>query len=148
MTPDSDVSECVELKIKSKIGKIFVNKKILEEYCVSIYEIDPYFYEHYERKVDENGHDYILFRTDVDFIEYNLAVEADEKEHVDSDLFFEKKDTKRQKKILDVILLDLILVKKIKTQTMKLVEYKHLLVGLKTKNNRTGRKMKKKKKKN
>ena len=30
---------------------------------------------------------------------------------------------------------------------MKLVEYKHLLVGLKTKNNRTDRKMKKKKKK-
>ena len=29
------------------------------------------------------------------FIEYNLAVEADEKEHVDSDLFFEKKDKKR-----------------------------------------------------
>ena len=63
-------------------------------------------------------------------------------------IFFLKKKTRSvRKKILDVILLDLILVKKIKTQTMKLVEYKHLLVGLKTKNNRTGRKMKKKKNK-
>ena len=96
MILDSEVSECVDLKIKSKIGKIFVDKKILEEYWVNICEIDPYFYEHYERNVDENGHDYILFRADVDFIEYNLAVEADEKGHVDRDLIFEKK--KKDKK--------------------------------------------------
>ena len=29
---------------------MFVNEKILEEYSVKIYEIDPYFYEHYEKK--------------------------------------------------------------------------------------------------
>ena len=26
----------------------FVNEKIFEEYSVKIYEIDPYFYEHYK----------------------------------------------------------------------------------------------------
>ena len=29
---------------------MFVNEKILEEYSVKIYEIDPYFYEHYKKK--------------------------------------------------------------------------------------------------
>ena len=34
----------IEHKVKSKIGKIF------EEYSVKIYEIDPYFSEHYKKK--------------------------------------------------------------------------------------------------
>ena len=34
-------------------------------------------------KVDENACNYILFRVDVCFSEYNLAVEVDEKEHSD-----------------------------------------------------------------
>ena len=32
-----------EHEVKSKIGNIFVNEKILKEYAVKIYEIDPYF---------------------------------------------------------------------------------------------------------
>ena len=44
--PESEIPECPELEVKSKIGNIFVNKKIPEEYSVKIYEIDPYFYEH------------------------------------------------------------------------------------------------------
>ena len=55
---------------KSKIGKIFGNEKIFEEYCVKIYEIDSYFCEYYEKKTkkkDENGHNYILFSVDVYF---------------------------------------------------------------------------------
>ena len=47
MIPDSETAECPEYEVKSKIGKIFVNEKILEEYSIKIYEIDPYFYEHY-----------------------------------------------------------------------------------------------------
>ena len=39
-----------EIEFKSKIGKIFKNQNPLEDYSVKIYEIDPYFYEHYERK--------------------------------------------------------------------------------------------------
>ena len=40
----------MEHRLKSKIGKIFVKEEILEEYSVKIYEIDPYFSEHYEKK--------------------------------------------------------------------------------------------------
>ena len=42
--------EWLEHKTKSKIGKIFANEKILEEYSVKVYEIDSYFYEHYKKK--------------------------------------------------------------------------------------------------
>ena len=93
MTPDSEISVCSEFEVKSKIGNIFVKEKILEEYSVKIYEIDPYFYEHYEKKiqVDENGCKYILFRIDVYFNKFLLAVEIDEKGHTDRDLIFEKK---------------------------------------------------------
>ena len=45
--PDHEVYESIEHRLKSKIGKIFVNREILEEYSVKIYEIDPYFSEHY-----------------------------------------------------------------------------------------------------
>ena len=50
MIPESEIPQNVENMIKSKIGKIFVNEKILAEYCVKSYEINPYFYEHYEKK--------------------------------------------------------------------------------------------------
>ena len=49
--PQYEISLCAEYKIKSKIGKTFVDRKILEEYCVKICEIDSYFYEHYEEKI-------------------------------------------------------------------------------------------------
>ena len=75
------------------MGKIFVNEEILEEYSVKVYEINPYFSEHYEKKiqVDNNGKKYILFRIDVYFTKYCLAVETDEKSHTDRDLKFEQK---------------------------------------------------------
>ena len=46
-----------------------MNEKILEEYSVKIYDINPYFYEHYRNKIqaDENEYKYILFRIDVYF---------------------------------------------------------------------------------
>ena len=44
--PESEISECSEYDVKSKIENIFGNEKIIEEYNVKIYEIDPYFYEH------------------------------------------------------------------------------------------------------
>ena len=43
-----EIPQCPEHKVKSKI--IFVNEKILEEYSLKIYKIDPYFYEHYKEK--------------------------------------------------------------------------------------------------
>ena len=50
MIPDYEISVSIEHEVKSKIGTIFVNKKILEEYSVTIYEIDPHFYEHYKKQ--------------------------------------------------------------------------------------------------
>ena len=49
MIPDSEIPKCPEFEVKSKIGKIFNNHNPLEGYSVRIYEIDPYFYEHYEK---------------------------------------------------------------------------------------------------
>ena len=50
MIPDSEIPKCLEFEVKSKIGKIFKRHNPLREYSVNIYEIDPYFYEHYEKK--------------------------------------------------------------------------------------------------
>ena len=49
MLADYEISVSIEHVVKSKIGTIFKNEKILEEYSVKIYEIDPYFYEHYKK---------------------------------------------------------------------------------------------------
>ena len=46
----SEIPKCPKFKVKSKIGKLFMNKKVLEEYSVRIYENDPYFYEHHKEK--------------------------------------------------------------------------------------------------
>ena len=48
--PYYEISVAIEHIVKSKIGTIFKNEKILEEYSVRIYETDPYFYEHYKKK--------------------------------------------------------------------------------------------------
>ena len=89
-------------RIQIKIGIIFVNEKILEKYSVKNYKINPYFYEHYKEKiqVDKSGCEYILFRIDVYFTEYLLAVEIDEKGHTDRDLIFEEKRQKALEKKL------------------------------------------------
>ena len=68
-------------------------EKVLEQYNFEIYETDPYFYRNYKQKikVDKNGHEYMRFRIDFCFSEYNLVVEVDEKGHTESDLIFEEK---------------------------------------------------------
>ena len=43
MIPDSEFPACPEFEVKSKLRKLFMNEKILEEYSVKIYEIDPFF---------------------------------------------------------------------------------------------------------
>ena len=49
--PESQYLKFPEDKTKSKIRKTFENEKTLEKYCAKIYEIDPYFHEHHEKKV-------------------------------------------------------------------------------------------------
>ena len=48
--PYSEIPNCPEFEVKSKIGKMFKKHNPLEEYFVKIYEIDHSFYEHYEKK--------------------------------------------------------------------------------------------------
>ena len=100
MIPDSEISECPEHDVKSKTGSIFVNEKILKEYSVKIYKIDPYLNEHYRKKiqVDQNGCKYILFRIDVYFTEYLLVVDIHGNGHTDRDLTFEEKRQKALEK--------------------------------------------------
>ena len=100
MIPESEISECPEHEVKLKIGKIFVKEKILENYSVKVYKIDHYFQEHYKEKiqVDKNGHEFILFRIDVYFTKYLLAVEIHEKGHTDRDLIFQEKRQKALEK--------------------------------------------------
>ena len=50
MILDSEFSKCLEHEVKLKTGTIFTNEKILEEYSVKIYQIDPDFCEHYKKK--------------------------------------------------------------------------------------------------
>ena len=52
MIPDYEMFVLIEHVLKSKIGKIFANEKILEEHSVKIYEIDRYFYEHYKKNTN------------------------------------------------------------------------------------------------
>ena len=103
MIPDYEIPKCWEHEVKSKIGTIFVSEKILEEYPGKSYEIDPYFYEHYKEKIqtDKNDCMYILFRTDIYFTEYFLAIEIGEKGHTDRDLIFEEKRQKALEKKLN-----------------------------------------------
>ena len=42
MILDPEIPSCPEFDVKSKIGKLFMNEKTLEEYSVKIYEIDPF----------------------------------------------------------------------------------------------------------
>ena len=114
-----------------------MNEKILEEYFVKIIKL-ILFYEHHKEKikVDKNGCEYILFRIDVYFTEYFLAVAIDEQNLESRELIFEeKKDKRHQKKNLVANLLELIQVmqKEVMIQIMKLVKHKYLLVKLKTK---------------
>ena len=50
LIPDYEISISIEHVVKSEIETIFVNEKILDQYSVKIYKIDPYFYEHYKKK--------------------------------------------------------------------------------------------------
>ena len=91
--PDSEIPKCPEFETKSKIGKLFMNEKILEEYSLKIYEINLYFYKHYKEKIKvyKNGLEYTLFRIDVYFTEYFLAVKIDEQNHEGREFISAKK---------------------------------------------------------
>ena len=51
-----------------------------------------------KKQVDKNGCKYLLFRIDVYFNTFLLAVEFDEKGHTDRDLIFEEKKVRSTRK--------------------------------------------------
>ena len=63
-----------------------------------------------KKQVGKNGFKYILFRIDVYFNKFLLAVKIDEKGHTDRDLIFEEKRQEALEKNLVVNLLELIQV--------------------------------------
>ena len=132
MIPDNEISVCPEHEVKSKIGTIFVNEEILEEYSVKIYEIDPYFYEHYKKKQKLMKMEINTYYLELIFFLLNILQQQIlmKKLILTEILFLKKKEKRHQKKNLAVHLLELILVKKNLMQTMKLVKYKRLLVTL------------------
>ena len=113
------MAECLEHKTKSKIGKTFANEKILEEYSVKVYEIDSYFYEHYKKKTQKK----------------NKPIEMDAATYCLELMLRIKKHQKKNFSANSSELIQAIVIK-----IMKLVEYKHLLVSLKTDNQKSQKK--------
>ena len=112
MIPDSEIPKCLEFEVKLKIGKIFNKHNPFEEYSVNVYEIDPYFYEHYEKKIQvgKNGCKYILFRIIFVLVNAFWQQKLMKKYILTETLFLRKKDKNHQKKNLVVNFLELIQV--------------------------------------
>ena len=144
MIPDFEIPKCPEFEVKSKIGKIFKNHNLLEEYSVRIYKIDPYFYKHYEKKYKLIIMSTSIYYLELIFISVNILQQQKlMKKNIPTDiLFLKKKGKKHQKKNFVVNLLELIQVmqKMVMIQIMRLVIQKHLLMSSKIKNKRTTKK--------
>ena len=99
MIPGSEIPECREFEVKSKIGKSFMNETFLEECSVRIYEIDPFFMSITKKnKVEKIGCEYILFRIDVYFTEYFQLQKLINKTTKAENLFLGKKTRTFRKK--------------------------------------------------
>ena len=99
MIPDSEIPKCSEFEVKSKIGKILTTMNSLKNILLGFIKLILIFISTIKKiQVDKNGCKYILFRIDVYFSEYSLAVEIDEKGHTDRDFIFEEKGQKALEK--------------------------------------------------
>ena len=89
-------------EVKSKIGNIFVKEKILEEYSVKVYKIDPYFYEHYRKKYKLMKMGVNIYQLEWIFILLNISQpwKLMKKIILTEILFLRRKDKKHQKKKL------------------------------------------------
>ena len=133
MIPNSEITERSEYEVKSKIGNIFVNEKLF----FGFENLKTYFYENYRRKKNKMMKMGVnIYYLELMFILLNISLSQKlmKKVILTETLFLRRKDKKHQEKNLVVNLLELKRVKKAMMQTMKLVEYKHLSVSLKTDN--------------
>ena len=99
MIPDSEISECADMKSNQKQETYLSMEKYSNNILSGFIKLILIFMSITGKKteVDENRGQYILFRIDVYFIEYILAVEIDKKGHTDRTLFLRRKDKKKQK---------------------------------------------------
>ena len=136
MIPDSEIPKCPEFEAKSKIGKIFKKHNPLEEYSVKIYEIDPYFYEHYEKKYKLIKMGVNIYYLELMFILINFYQQQKlmKKDILTEILFLKKKDKKHQQKlVINLLQLIQVMQKMVMIQIMRLIKQKHLLISLKIK---------------
>ena len=149
MILDSEIPKCPEFEVKSKIGKIFKKHNPLEEYSVKIYEIDPYFYGHYEKnnKLMKMGVDICYLQLIFNLVSVFLAVEIDEKGYTDRDIIFEEKrqEALEKKHSCKFIRINTSNAKNCYDLDYRLVMYKHLLMTSKIKNKKTRKKRNKRK---
>ena len=133
MIPNSEISVCPEFEVKSKVGKIFKKHNPIEEYSVRIYEIDPYFYEHYEKKYKLIKMGVNIYYLELIFILVSVFQQQKlmKKDILTEILFLRKKGKKHYKKYLVVNLLELIQVmqKVVMIQIVRLMVQKHLLMS-------------------
>ena len=75
-------------------------KKSLKNILLRFMKLILFFYEHHKEKikVDKNGCEYTLFRIDVYFTEYCLAVEIDKQNHEGREIVCEEKRQETLKK--------------------------------------------------
>ena len=101
MIPDSEIPKCPEFEVKSKIGKIFKKHNPLEEYSVKIYEIDPYFYEHYKEKYKLIKMGVNIYYLELIFISLSAFQQQKlmKNDILTETLFLKKKDKNYQKKL-------------------------------------------------
>ena len=114
-----------------------MNEKILEEYYVRVYEIDPSFICITQKKikVDKNRCEYILSRIDIYFTKCLLAVEIDEQDYEGREITFEKKRQEALEKKLGCkfIRINTSDAERAMIEIMKLVKCKYFSTNLKTK---------------
>ena len=137
MILDSEISVCPEFEVKSKTGKIFKKHDLIEKYSVRIYELILIFVNIIKKikliKMVVN-----IFYLELIFILANFFEQQKliKKDILTDTLFLKKKGKQHQKKNLIENLLELIQVKQkmAMIQIMRLVMQKHLLMSLKTDN--------------
>ena len=137
MVLDSEIFVCPEFEVKSKTGKIFKKHDLIEKYSVRIYELILIFVNIIKKikliKMVVN-----IFYLELIFILANFFEQQKliKKDILTDTLFLKKKGKQHQKKNLIENLLELIQVKQkmAMIQIMRLVMQKHLLMSLKTDN--------------
>ena len=100
------------LSVKNQLPNIFKDHPIVaqpihttvgyDEWSLSFTLWRKFYNSHgkYKPELNENGNKYILFRIDIYFTKYSLAVEIDEKAYTDRDIIFEEEKKKALEKRL------------------------------------------------